>query len=68
MRLAQNAANQEDIAALNEVIFDLNIGEVLCEESEYQIPTVFLFPCCTTGKYYKEQCCLETAGEKDKDS
>ncbi len=32
MRLAHNSANLEDNIALNEIIFDLNIGEVLCEK------------------------------------
>ena len=43
MRLAQNSANQEDIAALNEVIFDLNIGEVLCERlnTKFQLCSYF---------------------------
>ncbi len=31
VRLAQNSANEEDAAAFNEILFDLNIGEALCE-------------------------------------
>ena len=43
MRLAQSQANQEDIAALNEVIFDLNIGEELCEKlnTKFQLCSYF---------------------------
>jgi hypothetical protein len=43
MRLAQSQANQEDIAALNDVIFDLNIGEELCEKlnTKFQLCSYF---------------------------
>ena len=43
MRLAQSQANQEDIAALNELIFDLNIGEELCEKlnTKFQLCSYF---------------------------
>lgn len=43
MRIAQSQANQEDIAALNEVIFDLNIGEELCEKlnTKFQLCSYF---------------------------
>ncbi len=32
MMLAHNSAKQEDIRFFNEMIFDLNIGELLCEK------------------------------------
>jgi hypothetical protein len=43
MRLAQSQANQEDIAALNELVFDVNIGEELCEKlnTKFQLCSYF---------------------------
>ena len=43
MMLAQNSANEEDSMAFNEIIFDLNIGEVLCEKlnTKFQLCSYF---------------------------
>ncbi len=43
MRLGQYLENQEDTAALNELIFDLNIGEELCEKlnTKFQLCSYF---------------------------
>ncbi len=43
MKFAQDSANQEDIAALNEIIFDLNICEELCKKlnTKFQLCSYF---------------------------
>ena len=43
MLLAKNSANEEDAAAFNEIIFDLNIGDVLCEKlnTKFQLCSYF---------------------------
>jgi len=43
MLLAKNSANEEDAAAFNEIIFDLNIGDMLCEKlnTKFQLCSYF---------------------------
>ncbi len=43
MLLAKNSANEEDAAAFNEIIFDLSIGDVLCEKlnTKFQLCSYF---------------------------
>jgi len=43
MMLAKNSANEEDAMAFNEIIFDLNIGDVLCEKlnTKFQLCSYF---------------------------
>jgi len=43
MMFAQNSANEEDTIAFNEIIFDLNIGEILCEKlnTKFQLCSYF---------------------------
>ena len=43
LMLAQNSANEEDSIAFNEIIFDLNIGDVLCEKlnTKFQLCSYF---------------------------
>ncbi len=43
MLLAKNSANEEDSLAFNEIIFDLNIGDILCEKlnTKFQLCSYF---------------------------
>ncbi|MBT7592329.1 MAG: hypothetical protein HN561_14825 [Candidatus Scalindua sp.] len=43
MLLAKNSANEEDAIAFNNIIFDLNIGDVLCEKlnTKFQLCSYF---------------------------
>ena len=43
MLLAKSSANEEDTIAFNEIIFDLNIGDVLCEKlnTKFQLCSYF---------------------------
>jgi len=43
MLLAKNSANEEDAIAFNDLIFDLNIGDVLCEKlnTKFQLCSYF---------------------------
>jgi len=43
MKFAQDSANEEDSIAFNEIIFDLNIGDVLCEKlnTKFQLCSYF---------------------------
>jgi len=43
MKFAQDSANEEDAIAFNDIIFDLNIGDVLCEKlnTKFQLCSYF---------------------------
>ncbi len=43
MLLAKNSAHEEDIMAFNEIIFDLNIGDILCKKlnTKFQLCSYF---------------------------
>jgi len=43
MKFAQDSANEEDAIVFNEIIFDLNIGDVLCEKlnTKFQLCSYF---------------------------
>jgi hypothetical protein len=68
MRLAQNQANQEDIAALNEVIFDLNIGEELCEKLNTRLQLCSYFHVVPQESITKSNVVWKLMEKKDKDS
>ncbi len=68
MRLAQNAANQEDIAALNEVIFDLNIGAVLCERLNTKLQLCSYFHVVPQESIVKNKVVWDLLEKHDKDS
>ena len=68
MMLAQNQANQEDIAALNELIFDLNIGEELCEKLNTKFQLCSYFHVIPQESITKSNVVWKLMEKKDKDS
>ena len=67
LRLAQNAADQEDIAALNEVIFDLNIGEELCRNLNTKFQLCSYFHVVPQESITKNNVVWKLLEKKDKD-
>lgn len=68
MLLAKNQANQDDIAALNEVIFDLNIGEELCEKLNTKFQLCSYFHVVPQESITKNNVVWRLMEKKDKDS
>ncbi len=66
--LAQNSANQEDIAALNEVIFDLNIGEIFCEKLNTKLQLCSYFHVVPQESIVKDKTVWNLLEKSDKDS
>ncbi len=67
MMLAQNSANQEDTAALNELIFDLNIGEELCEKLNTKFQLCSYFHVVPQESITKNKVVWKLMEKKDKD-
>lgn len=68
MRLAQHQANLDDIAAFNEVIFDLNIGEELCEKLNTKLQLCSYFHIVPQESITKNNVVWKLMEKKDKDS
>ncbi len=67
MRLAHNAADLEDIIALNEIIFDLNIGEELCEKLNTKFQLCSYFHVVPQESITKNKVVWKLLEKKDKD-
>lgn len=68
MRLAQNSANQEDIRSFNEMVFDLNIGELLCEKLNTKLQLCSYFHVVPQESVTKSKIVWELMEKRDKDS
>ena len=67
MRLAYNSAKQEDIRSFNEMIFDLNIGELLCEKLNTKLKLCSYFHVVPQGSVTKSKIVWELMEKRDKD-
>ncbi|HDY69196.1 MAG TPA: hypothetical protein ENH85_15595 [Candidatus Scalindua sp.] len=67
MLLAHNSANLEDNIALNEIIFDLNIGEVLCEKLNTKFQLCSYFHVVPQKNVTKNKVVWKLMEKKDKD-
>jgi hypothetical protein len=67
MILAQSAANEEDAIAFNEIIFDLNIGEVLCEKLNTKFQLCSYFHVVPQERIPKNKTVWNLMEKKDKD-
>ena len=68
MMLAHNSANQEDIRSFNEVIFDLNIGEELCEKLNTKFQLCSYFHVIPQESITKNKAVWKLMEKRDKDS
>ena len=68
MRLSQNSANREDIRSFNEMAFDLNIGELLCEKLNTKLQLCSYFHVVPQESVTKSKTVWELMEKKDKDS
>ena len=68
MRLAYNSANQEDIRSFNEMVFDLNIGELLCEKLNTKLQLCSYFHVVPQESVTKSKIVWELMEKRDKDS
>jgi hypothetical protein len=68
MRLGQYLENQEDTAALNELIFDLNIGKELCEKLNTKFQLCSYFHVVPQESITKSNVVWKLMEKKDKDS
>ena len=68
MRLAQSSANQEDVRSFNEMIFDLNIGELLCEKLNTKLQLCSYFHVVPQESVTKSKIIWELMEKRDKDS
>ena len=68
MLLAQNSANEEDILAFNEIIFDLNIGEVLSEKLNTKFQLCSYFHVVPQERILKNKTVWKLMEKKDKDA
>jgi hypothetical protein len=68
MRLAYNSAKQEDIRAFNEMVFDLNIGELLCEKINTKLQLCSYFHVVPQESITKNNVVWRLMEKKEKDS
>lgn len=68
MQLAHNSAKKEDIRVFNDMIFDLNIGEVLCEKLNTKLQLCSYFHVIPQEDITKNQNVWKLLEKKDKDS
>ena len=66
MLLAKNAANEEDAMAFNELIFDLNIGEVLCEKLNTKLQLCSYFHVIPQESISKNETAWKLMEKRDK--
>jgi hypothetical protein len=67
MRLAYNSAKQEDIRAFNEMVFDLNIGELLCEKINTKLQLCSYFHVVPQESITKNNVVWRLMEKKEKD-
>ncbi len=67
MIFAQNAANEEDSLAFNEIIFDLNIGDELCEKLNSKFQLCSYFHVVPQERILKNKTVWKLMEKKDKD-
>ncbi len=67
MRLAYNSAKQEDIRAFNEMVFDLNIGELLCEKLNTKLQLCSYFHVVPQESITKNNVVWKLMEKKDKE-
>jgi len=67
MMLAKNSANEEDAMAFNEIIFDLNIGDVLCEKLNTKFQLCSYFHVVPQKSIVSSNTLWRLMEEKDKD-
>ena len=67
MMLAKNSANEEDAMAFNEIIFDLNIGDVLCEKLNTKFQLCSYFHVVPQKSIVRSNTLWRLMEEKDKD-
>ena len=67
MILAQSSANEQDTIAFNEIIFDLNIGEVLCEKLNTKFQLCSYFHVVPQERIPKNKTVWKLMEKKDKD-
>lgn len=67
MMLAKNAANEEDAIAFNEIIFDLNIGDVLCEKLNTKFQLCSYFHVVPQNSIVNNKTLWKLLEKKDKD-
>lgn len=68
MRLAYNSAKQEDIRTFNEMVFDLNIGELLCEKLNTKLQLCSYFHVVPQESVTKSKIVWELLEKRDKNS
>ncbi|MFQ5687449.1 MAG: hypothetical protein ACE5GV_12410, partial [Candidatus Scalindua sp.] len=68
MQLAYNSAKQEDIRSFNEMAFDLNIGELLCEKLNTKLQLCSYFHVVPQESVTKNKIVWELMEKKEKDS
>jgi len=68
MQLAHQSAKKEDIRVFNDMIFDLNIGEILCEKLNTKLQLCSYFHVVPQEDITKNQNIWELLEKKDKDS
>ncbi len=67
MRLAYNSAKKEDIRAFNDMVFDLNIGELLCEKLNTKLQLCSYFHIVPQESITKSSAVWELMEKRDKD-
>ena len=67
MRLAHNSANQDDIRVFNDMIFDVNIGELLCEKLNTKFQLCSYFHVVPQERITENKAVWELLEKKNKD-
>ena len=67
MQLAYNSAKQEDIRFFNEMVFDLNIGELLCEKLNTKLQLCSYFHVVPQESVTKSKVVWNLLEKRDKD-
>jgi len=68
MMFAQNSANEEDSIAFNEIVFDLNIDEVLCERLNTKFQLCSYFHVVPQERILKDKTVWRLMEKKNKDA
>ena len=67
MIFAQSSANEEDFIAFNDLIFDVNIGEILCNKLNTKFQLCSYFHIVPQGGILKNKTVWQLMEKKDKD-
>ena len=68
IQLVQNTADEEDILSFNEILLDLNIGEVLCEKLNTKFQLCSYFHLVPQGSIKKNKVVWEFLDKSEKES